>query len=99
MRTKEKSLREIQHHLENTAWILVKIYNKKQLSIMDGIRVTQIEKHPEKYLPVRIDKRDQHFKFYNEWYAANKPYWIGYIRMDEVRGLYRKKTWKNLIAY
>lgn len=99
MKTKEKSIREIKHHLENTAWILVKVYNKTQLSKMDGIRITQIDKHPEKYLPVRIDKRDQHFKFYNTWYTAKKPYWIWYIRIDEIQWLYKKRTGKTLISY
>lgn len=99
MRTKDKSIREIQHHLENTAWILIKVYNKKQLAKMDWTTSMMIDKRPNKYLPVRLDNKHMSRRFYTPWQKANRPYSIGYIRVDEFIGLFKKKTWKNLIAY
>lgn len=99
MKTKERSMREIQHHLENTAWRLIKIYNKKQLAMMDWIKPMYIEKRPDKYLPVRLDKASMSWKYYTPGRTARKPYSIWYIRLDEVKGIYRKRTGRNLISY
>lgn len=99
MKTKDKSIREIKHHLENTAWILIKVYNKKQLAKMDWIGQLQIDKHPEKYLPVRLDNKNRAFLYYTPWYKAKKPYSVWYIRLDEIAWIYKKRTWKTLISY
>lgn len=99
MKTKQKSLREVKHHLENTSWYLIKVYNKKQLAMMDGIDQHNVEKYTDRYLPVRIDNKHRAFLFYTPWYKANKPYSTWWIRLDEIRGIYKKRTGKNLISY
>lgn len=97
MRTKQKSLREIRHHLENTQNFLIKVYNKKQLSIMDWIPPQKIDKMPYKYLPVRIDNKQSCFHYYTPWYSGKKPYSTWYIRLDEIKWIYKKRTGKDLV--
>ena len=59
----------------------------------------QIDKHPERYLPVRLDNKNRAFLYFTPWYKAKKPYSVWYIRLDEIAWIYKKRTWKTLISY
>lgn len=86
--------REIRDHMENTAKDLVKCYTLSQLSLMDGIDIRTI-KSSWRYLPVRIDNSKSLYAYKN--WQSKKPYMVMYIRLDEVRFLFNKKTHKKLV--
>lgn len=85
--------REIKDHMENTAKDLVKCYTLSQLSIMDWIDTRTI-KNSWRYLPVRIDSSKSLYA-YKSW-QTKKPYTTMYIRLDEVRYIFNKRTGKKL---
>ena len=87
-------LQEIRDHIENTARDLIKWYTTRQLSIMDKQDSSKIKRNP-KYLPVRIDTSQSLWEF-RRW-RTRKPYKIFYIRLDEIRYIFNKRTGKKLV--
>lgn len=85
--------REIKDHMENTAKDLVKCYTLAQLSVMDWLDTRTI-KNSWRYLPVRIDNSKSLYA-YRSW-ITKKPYTTMYIRLDEVRYIFNKRTGKKL---
>jgi hypothetical protein len=84
---------ELKDHRDNTMWNLIKCYTAVQLSYMDWIDERTV-KTSKKYLPVRIDSWPAMDK-YRRW-KQTKPYRIMYIRLDEIRALYKKRTGNTL---
>lgn len=84
---------ELRDHRDNTAWELIKVYTKAQISYMDGIS-EECVRWSRKYLPVRVDSWPAMDRF-RRWLQA-KPYRIMYVRLDEIRALYHKRTWNKL---
>lgn len=85
--------REIRDHRDNTAKDLIKCYTLSQLSIMDWIDTRTI-KTSGRYLPVRID-HTQAIAQFKAW-RTKKPYSIMWIRLDEIKFLFNKRTHKKL---
>lgn len=86
--------RELRDHRDNTAKDLVKCYTLAQLSLMDWLDTRTI-KNSWRYLPVRIDSWRTASDF--RLWKTKKPYSIMYIRLDEVRFLFNKRTHKKLV--
>ena len=86
-------LREIRDHRDNTSKDLVKCYTLSQLSLLDGID-TRTVKTSWRYLPVRIDTAWSLSQF--KLGKTKKPYMIMYIRLDEIKFLFNKRTGKKL---
>lgn len=84
---------ELKDHRDNTMGDLIKCYTAVQLSYMDWIDERTV-KTSKKYLPVRIDSWPAMDKF-RRW-KQTKPYRIMYIRLDEIRALYKKRTGNTL---
>ncbi len=84
---------ELKDHRDNTMGDLIKCYTAVQLSYMDWIDERTV-KTSKKYLPVRIDSWPAMDK-YRRW-KQTKPYRIMYIRLDEIRALYKKRTGNTL---
>jgi len=85
-------LRQIKHHLENTAWELIKWYTLAQLSLMDW-KDTRTIRNSWDYLPIRIDNSKSYFDF-RKW-LQKKPYMTLYIRVDEIKQLFNKRNKKK----
>lgn len=85
--------RELRDHRDNTAKDLVKCYTLAQLSLMDWIDTRTI-KTSWRYLPVRIDT-GRTASDYRAW-ITKKPYSVMYIRLDEIRYIFNKRTHKKL---
>lgn len=86
-------LQEIRDHRDNTAKDLVKCYTLAQISFMDWID-TRTVKSSWKYLPVRIDTW-QSIAWFKAW-RLKKPYSIMWIRLDEIKFIFNKRTHKKL---
>jgi len=89
----EPQLFELRDHRDNTAWDLIKVYTIAQLSYMDWIDQRTV-KTSKKYLPVRVDSWPALYRYKNG--ENSKPYRVMYIRLDEVRALYNKRTGNKL---
>lgn len=89
----DTQLFELKDHRDNTAWDFIKCYTASQLSYMDNIDVRTV-KTSKKYLPVRVDSGPAMDK-YRRW-LQEKPYRTMYIRLDEIRALYHKRTGNTL---
>lgn len=89
----DQQLYDLRDHRDNTAWNLIKCYTASQLSYMDWID-ERVVKTSKRYLPVRVDSWPAMDKF-RRW-LQNKPYRIMYIRLDEIRALYHKRTGNKL---
>lgn len=97
----EAQLFELRDHRDNTAWIVLKTYTPAQLSYMDNIDQVTV-KNSKRYLPIRVDSWPAMDR-YRRW-QQEKPYRIMYVRLDEIRALYHKRTgnkleielWKNV---
>ena len=97
----EQQFSDLKDHRDNTAWLLIKCYTASQLSYMDWVDERTI-KSSRRYLPVRVDSWPAMDKF-RRW-LQSKPYRVMYIRLDEIRDLYHKRTgnkleielWKNV---
>lgn len=85
---------EIRDHRDNTAKDLVKCYTLSQISLMDWID-TRTVKTSWKYLPVRIDTWRTSSDF-RKW-LTSRPYSIMWIRLDEIKFLFNKRTHKKLV--
>ena len=85
---------ELRDHRDNTAWDLIKVYTKAQLSFMDRTAEETVKRCPKKYLPVRVDSWPAMDR-YRRW-QQKKCYRVMYIRLDEIRALYHKLTWNKL---
>lgn len=85
-------LRQIKHHLENTAWELIKWYTLTQLSLMDW-KDTRTIRNSWDYLPIRVDNGKSYFDF-RKWLQKN-PYMTLYIRVDEIKQLFNKRNKKK----
>lgn len=90
----EWQLFELRDHRDNTAWDLIKCYSIAQLSYMDWVAEDTVKRCPKKYLPVRVDSWPAMDR-YRRW-QQTKPYRIMYIRLDEIRALYRRRTGNTL---
>lgn len=89
----DAQLFELKDHRDNTMWTLIKVYTPAQLSFMDNIDQVSV-KTSKKYLPVRVDSWPAVDR-YRRW-EQSKPYRVMYIRLDEIRALYHKKTGNRL---
>ena len=89
----DAQLFELKDHRDNTMWTLIKVYTPAQLSYMDNIDQVSV-KSSKKYLPVRVDSWPAVDR-YRRW-EQSKPYRVMYIRLDEIRALYHKKTGNRL---
>ena len=89
----EAQLFELKDHRDNTMDHLIKVYTPAQLSFMDHVDQVCV-KTSKKYLPVRVDSWPAIDRF-RRWEQA-KPYRIMYIRLDEIRALYHKRTGNRL---
>jgi len=87
--------REIKDHRDNTSKDLVKCYTLAQLSLMDGIDTRTI-KSSGRYIPVRIDTSDSLYRF-KKW-EKSKAYMVRYVRLDEIKYIFNKRTGKKLTA-
>ena len=90
-----QELWEIRDHRDNTAKDLIKGYTLSQLSFMDW-KDTRTVKTSGRYLPVRIDDWQSMASYRNRW--KKTPYRIVYIRLDEIRYIFNKKTGKKLVV-
>ena len=90
----DTQLFELRDHRDNTAWELIKVYTASQLSFMDRVDENTVRRNQKKYLPVRVDSWPAMDRF-RRWLQA-KPYRIMYVRLDEIRALYHKRTWNKL---
>ena len=89
----ETQLFELRDHRDNTSWDLIKIYTPVQLSYMDWIDERTV-KTSKRYLPVRVDSWPAMDRYRHG--QQKKPYRIMYIRLDEIRALYHKRTGNTL---
>ena len=89
----DAQLFELKDHRDNTMWTLIKVYTPAQLSYMDNVDQVSV-KTSKKYLPVRVDSWPAVDR-YRRW-EQSKPYRVMYIRLDEIRALYHKKTGNRL---
>lgn len=85
---------EITDHRDNTAKDMIKTYTLAQLSFMDWIDTRTIKASP-KYLPVRVDNADTAYRYSKG--RLKKPYQIRYIRLDEIKFIFNKRTKKKLV--
>lgn len=85
---------ELRDHKNNTAGELIKVYTPAQLSFLDWVDDRTI-KTSKKYLPVRVDSWPAVSRFRRG--EQEKMYRIMYIRLDEVRALYNKRTGNKLV--
>lgn len=90
----DTQLFELRDHRDNTAWELIKCYTASQLSFMDHVSEDTVRRNCKKYLPVRVDSWPAIDRF-RRWLQA-KPYRVMYIRLDEIRALYHKRTGNTL---
>ena len=91
----EAQRREIKDHRENTARTLLKVYTPAQLSFMDWVDQSTIS-HSKRYLPIRVDSWPAMDRYRRGEQA--KPYRIMYVRLDEIKYLYNKRTWNKLVV-
>lgn len=89
----ENDLFEIRDHRDNTSKDLVKLYSISQISLMDNIDTRTIRKS-NRYLPVRVDSSRSMYRM-RKW-ETNKSYVIKWIRLDEIKYIFNKRTWKKL---
>lgn len=85
---------ELRDHKNNTVWELIKVYTASQLSYMDWIDERTV-KTSSRYLPVRVDSWPALYRYKTG--ENSKPYRVMYIRLDEVRTLFNKRTRKKLV--
>lgn len=90
-----QELWEIRDHRDNTAKDLIKGYTASQISLMDGIDRRTV-KTSGRYLPIRVDDWQSMSRFRAG--NKNKPYRILYIRLDEIKYIFNKKTGKKLVV-
>lgn len=90
----DTQLFELRDHRDNTAWELIKVYTASQLSFMDRVDENTVRRNWKKYLPVRVDSWPAMDR-YRRW-QQKKCYRVMYIRLDEIRALYHKRTWNKL---
>ena len=85
--------REIRDHRDNTSKELIKCYTLAQISLMDWIDTRTVKNSP-KYLPVRVDSSRWLYRL-KRW-ETTKAYTVKYIRLDEIKYIFNKRTWKKL---
>lgn len=86
---------ELRDHRDNTSKDLIKWYTLSQLSLLDGID-TRTVKTCGRYLPIRVDDGKSVY-LYKQW-QLKKPYRILWIRLDEIKYIFNKKTHKKLVV-
>ena len=84
---------ELRDHRDNTSKLMIKTYSLRQLSYMDWIDTRTI-KNSWRYIPVRVDTWESLYRF-KRW-ESKKPYMIRYIRLDEIKFIFNKRTKKTL---
>lgn len=89
----DTQLWELKDHRDNTAWECLKAYTPAQLSFMDSVDQVVVKKS-KRYLPIRIDSWPAMDR-YRRW-QQEKPYRIMYVRIDEIRALYHRRTGNKL---
>ena len=89
----DAQLFELRDHRDNTMWILIKAYTAAQLSYMDNVDQVCV-KTSKRYLPIRVDSWPAVDR-YRRW-EQKRPYRTMYIRLDEIRALYKKRTGNTL---
>lgn len=85
----------IRDHRDNTAKDLVKAYTLGQLAIMDNIDTRTI-KNSSRYLPIRVDDNQVLSKYKRG--KSKHPYRTLYIRLDEIKFIFNKKSGKKLVV-
>lgn len=88
-----EQLWEIRDHRDNTSKELIKAYTLSQLSIMDGIDTRTI-KNSKKYIPIRVDDSICRHKYKRG--ITKKPYRTLYVRLDEIKYIFNKKSGQKL---
>lgn len=89
----EPQMFELKDHRENTAKTLIKCYTVAQLSYMDWVDEKTV-KTSKRYLPVRVDSWPALYRY--RVGENTKPYRVMYIRVDEIRYIYHRKTGNKL---
>lgn len=89
----ESQLFELRDHRDNTSWELIKVYTPSQLSYMDWVDERTV-KTSARYLPVRVDSWPALYRYKTG--ENSKPYRVMYIRLDEIRNLYNRRTGRKL---
>lgn len=89
-----QELRELRDHRDNTSKDLIKAYTLSQLSLMDGIDTRTI-KNSSRYLPIRVDTAQSLSRY--KIGTQKKPYTVLYIRLDEIKFIFNKKSRKKLV--
>lgn len=87
--------REIIDHVYNTSHELIKCYDIKQLALIEWKNVQSIKKDP-RFLPVRIDTSMARTK--QKMWANRNCYTTKRIRLDEIKHIYNKRTWRKLVV-
>lgn len=83
---------EIINHLDLTKDKMVKAYTLTQLACLEWKSVQWI-KLSGKYIPIRIDEKYNKYMYNRgQW---KKPYAIRYIRVDEIKYIYKKRNKKT----
>lgn len=90
----DAQLFELRDHRDNTSWELIKVYTPSQLSFMDWVDERTV-KTSSRYLPVRVDSWPALYRYKTG--DNTKPYRVMYIRLDEIRSLYNRRTGKKLV--
>ena len=86
---------ELRDHRDNTSKDFIKWYTLAQLSLLDGID-TRTVKTCGRYLPIRVD--DGKSVYLYKQGLLKKPYRILWIRLDEIKYIFNKKTHKKLVV-
>lgn len=86
-------LEELKSHEKETSKEFIKTYTLRQLSYIEWVDTRTI-KNSWRYLPVRIDTYDSLYNF-KKW-LTKKPYSVKYIRLDEIKDIFNRKTGKKL---
>jgi len=86
---------ELRDHRDNTSKLMIKTYTLRQLSYMDWIDTRTVKNSP-RYIPIRVDTWESATRF-RVW-RTKKPYMIRYVRLDEIKFIFNKRTKKNLIV-
>ena len=88
----ESEKEEIISHLDLTQDKMVKAYTLTQLAYLEWKSVQWI-KVSGKYIPVRFDNKYNKYMYNRgQW---KKPYCVRYIRVDEIKHIFKKRNKKS----
>ena len=90
----ETKRQEIYDHINNTSHDLIKCYDLTQLSVLEWKDAKYIKTDP-RFLPVRIDSYIYKRRCWRRGYT--KTYVTKWIRLDEIKFIFNKRTGRKLI--